>query len=288
MHSPRTILLQTLGPLRARPLPRRGTSPTSSASGSRRTTSRRRCWCPSSPRPRFLRRGQGGQGPVRGGPAGRVLGVLRDGRAPVHQPGHPPPRPALPLRQERRGRHHLQGLRERRAGASRPTRPARSRASGCAGNGPGGRCSPRRTGSSPCYQYSDTPSGTYWCVAAVDPGRGARLRDHARRRRSSTPAGSAAGTRPSDGCPGLPGRGLLPAPAGRAGGPLGGAWPGRRRGPTRTSCRPCRRAASRAWTRPTSTRSWSSTRPTRQQGKRPDYGLRWARGGPPVTWVTLE
>jgi XRE family transcriptional regulator, fatty acid utilization regulator len=24
---------------------------------------------------------------------------------------------------------------------------------------------------SPCYQYTDTPSGTYWCVSHVDPGR---------------------------------------------------------------------------------------------------------------------
>ena len=34
---------------------------------------------------------------------------------------------------------------------------------------------------SPYYQYSDTPSGTYWCVGARGPGGGARLRDHARR-----------------------------------------------------------------------------------------------------------
>ncbi len=54
MHTPRAVLLQTLGPLRARPRRRRPTSPSSCASGSRPTTSRPRCWCPSRARPRFL------------------------------------------------------------------------------------------------------------------------------------------------------------------------------------------------------------------------------------------
>ena len=95
---------------------------------------------------------------------------------------------------------------------------------------------------SPLYQYSDTPSGTYWCVAFVDPGPRARLRDHARRAVSSTRAGSGAGRRPG----GSPRRArTASAASGRPPGwrRAGTGWPGRRRAPTRTFCWRCRRGS---------------------------------------------
>ena len=88
---------------------------------------------------------------------------------------------------------------------------------------------------SPHYQYSDTPSGTYWCVASVDPGQRAGVRDHARRgvrRRALVP-------RPGDDQADevrLPGPAMLPAAARQRWPPAGTGWPGRRRGRTRTSC----------------------------------------------------
>ena len=107
---------------------------------------------------------------------------------------------------------------------------APSRASGCAGNGPAGRCSPPPTGSRRCYQYSDTPSGTYWCVAARRPGPRARLRDHAGRPVRAFPLVP----RPRHGHPpgvlGLPGR-RAAASARRPGSPArweGMAWPSAR------------------------------------------------------------
>ena len=73
---------------------------------------------------------------------------------------------------------------------------------------------------SPYYQYSDTPAGTFWCMAHVDPGAergsaitlGTGLRELALVPRP--------GHHQADGVT-LPGRGLLPAAAGRAGHPLG-------------------------------------------------------------------
>ena len=62
----------------------------------------------------LLQAGQGGQGHRHRGPAGRLRGVLRDGGAPVHQPGHPAPRPAGALHADLVVRGDLQGLRERR------------------------------------------------------------------------------------------------------------------------------------------------------------------------------
>ena len=59
-------------------------------------------------------------------------------------------------------------------------RPARSRASGCAGTGRAARCSRPPTGSARYYQYSDTPSGTYWCQALIDSGRERGFADHPR------------------------------------------------------------------------------------------------------------
>ena len=71
---------------------------------------------PETGRGAVPRPGQEGSRPRGRGPPRRVLRVVRDGRAPVHQPRDAAPRPALPLRPQRRGGHHLQGVRERRAG----------------------------------------------------------------------------------------------------------------------------------------------------------------------------
>ena len=122
---------------------------------------------------------------------------------------------------------------------------------------------------SPHYQYSDTPSGTYWCAAFVDQTREQRVRDHPGRARTSTRAGSAAG-RPSAAAP-RPARTGSAASVRRPGWRRAGrAGPGRRRGRTRTSCRRCRPAASPASTRPTCSRSSNATRtsePPAGQGK---------------------
>ena len=107
---PRAVLLQTLGhfvlghgtPARLRRLP--------APAGRGQLLRRRGAGARAGRRPVPARR-QGPPGPGGGGPARRVLRLLRDGRAPVHQPGHPSPGRALPLREERRGRRHLQGLR---------------------------------------------------------------------------------------------------------------------------------------------------------------------------------
>jgi predicted transcriptional regulator len=112
---------------------------------------------------------------------------------------------------------------------------------------------------SPHYQYSDTPAGTYYCVAQVDQGgvdrgtdyaitlgvtfddaRWFRGRDTTKRTSSSCPDPACCQRRP----------------AWRR---AGTAWPGLRLAPTRTSCRRCRPAASPAWTKPTSTRSSNGT-----------------------------
>ena len=74
---------------------------------------------------------------------------------------------------------------------------------------------------SPYYQYSDTPAGTFWCMAHVDPGaeRGSAITlGTGVRELALVPR---PGHHHADGVP-LPGRGLLPAAAGRPGHPLGG------------------------------------------------------------------
>ncbi len=215
---------------------RRPTSPSSCASGSRPTTSRPRCWCPSRAAAAFLARGQGGQGTVGRGPARRVLGVLRDGRAPVHQPGHPPPRRALPLREERRGRGHLQGLRERRravpgrrGGVHRGPAdvPVLVRAAGVLGRRQAQPVLPvlRHAVGHLLVHGAGRPPERGFAITLGVPLRGLALVPRPR-------------DDPPDGV-GLPGRRLLPAPARPRWPRAGTARPGRRPGPTRTSCWPC-------------------------------------------------
>ncbi len=91
---------------------------------------------------------------------------------------------------------------------------------------------------SPYFQYSDTPAGTYWCTAQVDggPQRGFAITLGVPYEDSRWFRGRDTTRRP---VLGVPGRRLLPPAAGRAGRALGRAWPGRRRGRTRTCCWRC-------------------------------------------------
>src|SRR5208283_3584575 len=95
---------------------------------------------------------------------------------------------------------------------------------------------------SPYFQYSDTPSGTYFCIAQVDPraDRGFAITLGVPFEHSRWFRGREATRRPR-------------WPSG------GKARPGRRRGRTRTSCPPCRPAASPASTTPTFTNSSTRT-----------------------------
>ena len=167
------------GPLRARPLRAAGLRGLPAPAGGGELLRGRGADARAARGPVPGRR-QGRPRPVRGGPARRVRGVLRDGRAPVHEPGHPPPRPALPLREERRGRHHLQGVRERRGGLpgrrGRRDRgpadvPGMVRAAGVRRGGP----------VQPAVPVLRHAVGHLLVRGRGRPGPGARLRDHARR-----------------------------------------------------------------------------------------------------------
>jgi len=95
---------------------------------------------------------------------------------------------------------------------------------------------------SPYYQYSDTPSGTYWCAAFVDQSREHDFAitlgvpyEHSRWFRGR-----------GDRHPphlGVPGRGMLPAPARAARRALGRPGLAVGAGAPRTSCPRCPRAA---------------------------------------------
>ena len=188
----------------------------------------------------FLRAAKDARDIVGRGPARRVLGVLRDGRAPVHQPGHPPPRAAVPLRQERRGRHRST-RRTRTTGVVFPADPT-------------GAIEGQRM----CRHWSGRQVFTaadrlqpvlpvlrhpVWhllvhCAGGLRPGTGL-CRDPRSSVRGQR-AGSAAGTPRSGRTSACPDAAVLPAAAGRARGRAGRAWPGRPRAPTRTCCWRCR------------------------------------------------
>ena len=112
---------------------------------------------------------------------------------------------------------------------------------------------------SPYYQYSDTPSGTYFCVAQVDPradDRGFAITlgvpfEHSRwfRGRETHDPHAVA----------LPGRRVLPARRPPRWPSAGRAWRGRRPARTPTSCPRCRPAPSPASTTWTSTNSSTAT-----------------------------
>ena len=188
-------------------------------------------------------------------------GLLRDGRAPVHQPGHPAPRPAGALHADLVVRDHLQGLRERRR-ALPHRRHRRDR-------GPAG------------VPVLDGPRG----VRAARPVVGLpavhrhRLRDllvHRGRRpdagRHVLGVGRACPTSTSSGCaaarPPTGRRRAAPTrPAARCRRPTwrraGRAWPGRAPGCTRTCWPRCRPGSSPASTTPTSCGSWTASSPDR-------------------------
>ena len=257
MHSPRTILLQTLGHFVLG-----HAAPRDFADFLRQRVEANyfaaAVLVPERPRGPVPGRGQGSAGPVRGGPARRVLGLVRDGRAPVHQPGHPSPGPDLPLREERRRAASSTRRTRTTAWCCPPTPPGRSRDSGCAGSGRAARCSRSADRFSPYYQYSDTPSGTYWCVAHVDPGpeRGFAITlgtpyEHSRwfRGRDTT-------TRMVSRCP--DGDCCQRPPASLAARWEGMAWPSARAHSHILSALPTGQS-SRAWTKPMCMSSWNGT-----------------------------
>ncbi len=105
----------------------------------------------------YLQEAKAGPGAGGGGPAGRLRGVVRDGRAPLHQPGHALPRPAAAT-SSGTTRAESSTRRTRTTGwSSPPTSRGRSRGSGCAASGRGGRSSLRRTGSRllPVHGHAD-------------------------------------------------------------------------------------------------------------------------------------
>src|SRR6266567_3585285 len=164
----------------------------------------------SAPRPRQDEPGSRG-----GGPGRPVLGVLRDGGAPVHQPGHASPGPAVSFREERRERHHLQGLRERRRGLpGRPVRrdrgtaalPAVVRQAGVRGRRP----------LLPVLPVLRHAVGQLFLRRPGGPARRPRVRHHARRPVRALPLVPRPRGDHQDTF-GLPGRRVLQPAAGRAG-----------------------------------------------------------------------
>ena len=195
MHTPRAVLLQTLGHFVLGHSAPQDFAGLPAAAGGGQLLRGRGAGARAGRRHVPARR-EGEQEPVGRGHAGRVLGVLRDGGAPVHQPRHPSPGPAVPLRQERRGRHHLQGLRERRRGVpGRRDRRDRGPADVPALVGPAGLRRSRPV--QPALPVLRHAVG-HLLLRRVASTRAASAASRSRSAcRSTTPAGSAAGTRPS-------------------------------------------------------------------------------------------
>ncbi len=257
MHTPRTILLQTLGHLALG-----HGKPRDFADFLRQRTEANyfaaAVLVPEKAAAVYLQEAKADAGAVGGGPARRVRRLLRDGRAPLHQPGHPPPRPGLPLRRNDAG-----GIIYKAYENDGIVFPADEQGA-IEGQRMCLQWSGRQVFTSPdrfsvFYQYSDSPTGTYFCVAHVDPSRERdfaitlgvpfkesrwfRGRETTNRTRSSCPNGDCCRRPPTD--------------AGRT---LGGVRLAVGPRATPTCWPPCRPARSPAWTRRMSTRSWSGTR----------------------------
>ena len=157
--------------------------------------------------------------------------------------------------------------------------PGRSRGSGCAASGPGARYSARRTAT---RRTTSTPTPR--------PGPSGAWRTWTRARSAAPPSpwapatrirgGSGAGTPPRGWCRAAR---TVTAASGRrpAWPPAGRGWPGRRRGPIHTSCPPCRRGVFPAWTSPTCTSSWTATTPG-------ESGASGRPSGAPGPWAARE
>ena len=256
MHTPRTILLQTLGHF-VLGHARRGTSPTSCASGWRRTTSRRPCWSRSGRRRRFLAEAK----------EARDLSVedLRDVFSVSYE--------MAAHRFTNLATHHLgltchfvkndeSGIIYKAYENDGLVLPADA-----TGAIEGQRMCRKWSGRQvfglgrpvlPVLPVLGHAGRDLLVRGARRPGRERGFGDHPGHAVRALALVPRPGHHQADAVP-LPGRGLLPAPAGRAWPPAGTGWPGRRRGPIRTSCPRCRPAASRAWTRPTCTSSWTGT-----------------------------
>ena len=135
---------------------------------------------------------------------------------------------------------------------------------------------------SPYCQYSDTPSGTYFCVAQVDPraDRGFAITLGVPFEHSRWFRGREATTRTRSACPDGE---CCSRPRSRW--PNGGKGrPGPRPGRIRTSCPRCRPAASPAWTTPISTSSSTSTPGTSATRARP-RPFRSPRTSSAISWI---
>ena len=202
--------------------------------------------------------GQGGQGHRDRGPARRLRGVLRDGRPPVHQPGHPAPGPAGALHADLVVGRDLQGVRERR----------RAFPDGCHRRDRGPAGVPVLDGAGgvrPARPVVGLPAVHRHRIRHLLVHRGCRPdagRPVLGQRRGAV-RGRQVDARPGDHgaveVP-LPGPGLLLAAARRTGRPLGGQRLAAAPGCTRTCWRRCRLGSSRASTRPTCSPSSSGTR----------------------------
>ena len=186
--------------------------------------------------------------------------ALRDGRAPVHQPGDAPPRHPGALHEGPRGRHPAQGVRERRREVPGRRRSAPSRGSPSAGSGPPAWCSRCADRFTPYYQYTDTSSGTYWCTSRVQPSSQGAFSVSRRRAVRARPLVPRAGRPPSARRRRCPDPMCCRQPPDRAGASAGPTSPGPAPARTRPCWPRCPSGCSRAWTRPRSTGSWTGTR----------------------------
>ena len=263
MHSPRTILLQTLGhfvlghaiPQDFADFLRQRVEANYFAAA---------VLVPEQSAARFLLT-PSGEGSVGGGSAGRVLGLLRDGGPPVHQPGHPSPgSPCHFVKNDESGviykAYENDGLvlPADASGAIEGQRMCR-------------KWSGRQVFSSadrfsPHYQYRTPPRGHsgVWHTWTPD---GSVASPSPWASPTSIRAGSAAGTRPQGWLRAA--RTATAASARLSAWPPGGrAWPGPLPAPTRTSCPRFRPGVSPVWTRRTSTSSSTGTRRTDSRGWR--------------------
>ena len=149
--------------------PTRPTSASSSASGSRPTTSPGPCWRPEQPAVDLLATAAQGGRHLRRGPEADLLHLLRDGRAPAHQPGHAPLRHPRPLPALRRRRRDLEGVRERRrAVPDRRQRRDRGPAGRAASGAPGRRLRSLDRFAEHTPSTPTRPAGRFWCITHVE------------------------------------------------------------------------------------------------------------------------
>ena len=238
--------------------PSRGTTPTSCASASRRTTSPPRSCCRRTAPWRSCRRPRRTGGSPSRTCATRSRSPTR--RPPTGSPTSPPGTSAMPVHfmKVHEGGTLAQGVRERRRARSPPTRSARSRGSRCAGSGRPASCSRCRRPVQPVLPVHRHPVRhvlVHLARAALVAGRVLGERRRAVRARAVVPRAGDDRTARRPGAPTRPAAGSRPQPS-PSGGP---SRPGRARARTRACSPPCPSGCSRASTPPRSTSSSNGT-----------------------------